>query len=154
MKISKGRCRSNGEGLVVIIIMLAIVGGGILWLYSHKKALDRDARAFGREIIQKLTVEHDVNFFVSNLSPQTRLNYPPSQVQVVQMQFTQLGAPQTPLKIDEQVTFESQFFEPKGYFTAHLLYPTGPAEMQVAVSHPVGKWQVDDMTFTMQRGPR
>ncbi|MEY2547247.1 MAG: hypothetical protein QOG48_2364, partial [Verrucomicrobiota bacterium] len=60
MKISKGRCRSNGEGLVLIIIVLAIIGAGAWWLYSRKNAMDRDARAFGREVIQQLTVNHDV----------------------------------------------------------------------------------------------
>ena len=147
-------CRSNGEGLVIIIILLAVIGGGVWWLYNHKSTLDRDARKFGREVIQKLVVDHDVNFFGQNLGPQARLNYPPSQLQMVQQQFTQLGVPQQPLKIEEQVTFESHFFEPRGYFTAHLMYPSGPVDLQVAVSHPVSKWQVDDMTFSVQRAPR
>src|SRR3954471_118113 len=99
MKISKGRCRSNGEGLVVIIIMLGLVGAGVWWLYSHKAALDRDAREFGREVIQRLTVSHDTNFFGSNLGPQARLKYPPSELTRVQNQFNQLGVPQQPIKI-------------------------------------------------------
>jgi hypothetical protein len=63
----------------------------------------------------------------------------------------QLGVPQQPMNIEEQVTFESHFFEPKGYFTAHLFYPTSAATMQIAVSHPVGKWQLDNLTFTPER---
>jgi hypothetical protein len=34
---------------------------------------------------------------------------------------------------------------------AHLFYPNGAATIQVAISHPVAKWQIDDMTFTMER---
>jgi len=49
---------------------------------------------------------------------------------------------------DENITFESKFFAPKGYFTAHLNYPTQPVSMEIAISHPVGKWQVDDLTVT------
>ncbi|MEY2547319.1 MAG: hypothetical protein QOG48_2436, partial [Verrucomicrobiota bacterium] len=94
------------------------------------------------------------NFFASNLGPQARLSYPPSQLTTVQTQFTQVGVPQQPINIEEHVTFTSQFFEPRGYFTAHLLYPTGGATMQVAVSHPVTKWQIDDMTLTVDRAPR
>lgn len=154
MKISKGRCRSKGEGLVVVIIMLALVGGGVWWLYSHKKTLDRETRVFGREVINRLAVNHDVDFFANNLSPQARLNYPPSQLGMVRNQFNQIGVPQQPIKIDEQVTFTSQFFEPRGYFVARLLYPTGGATMQIAVSHPVSKWQIDDMTFVVDRAPR
>ncbi len=153
MKISKGRCRSNGEGLVVVIILLALIGVGVWWLHSHKKAMDHDARVFGREVINQLAVNHDVDFFANNLGPQARLNYPPSQLGLLRNQFNQIGVPQTPIKIDEDVQFTSHFFEPKGYFTAHLLYPTGGATMQIAVSHPVSKWQIDDMTFLVDRAP-
>jgi hypothetical protein len=152
--MKKHNCRFNrGEGLVVVIIMLAIVGGGILWLYSHKKALDRDARAFGRETINALAVKHDAQFFANNLGPQARLENPPSQQQYIIQQLTERGVPQQPIQIEEQVTFESGFFEPRGFFTAHLLYPRGPATMQIAISHPVGKWQLDNFTFTSERPP-
>jgi hypothetical protein len=141
-------CRSNGEGLVVLIILLAIIGGGVLWLYSHKKQLDRDARAFGRDMIQQLTVNHDTTMFVDHLSPQMKLNYPPSQLQYFQNKLKEIGVPQQPLKIDEQVTFESHFFEPHGIFQAQLMYPTGLGNIQMAISHPVSKWQIDDLTIT------
>lgn len=151
MRTRTGRTHSRGEGLVVLIILLAIVGGGVWWLYSHKASLDRDARTFGREVIQKVAVAHDVPYFASNLSPQAKLNYPPSALNDMQAKLNSMGTPQQPLKIDEQVTFESQFFEPKGYFSTHIFYPTGSATMQIAVSHPVSKWQIDDMQFVPDR---
>jgi hypothetical protein len=55
--------------------------------------------------------------------------------------------PAQPIRIDENVTWESHFFEPKGFFTAHLNYPTQNATLQISVSHPVGKWQVDTFFF-------
>lgn len=148
MKTRKCNCRSNGEGLVVLIILLAIIGGGILWLYSHKKNLDRDARAFGREMIERLAVHHDLTAFVEHLSPQMKLNYPPSQLKYLQGKLNEIGAPQQPLNIEEQITFESHFFEPHGVFQAQLMYPSGMANIQMAISHPVSKWQVDDLTLT------
>jgi hypothetical protein len=144
-------CRSNGEGLVLVIILLALIGGGAWWLYSHKSAMDLEARAFGKEMIKRLTVDHDIEFFRNNLSPQAKLDYPPSQQGVIISQFMQLGVPNQPMNIEEQVTFESHFFEPKGYFTAHLFYPASAATLQIAISHPVGKWQLDNMTFTPER---
>lgn len=138
---------------MVVIILLAIVGAGAWWLFNHKKQLDRDARAFGRDMITRMTVNHDINFFAEHLGPVTKTNYPPSQLQYAQQKFTELGVPQQPINIEEQVTFESHFFEPRGYFTAHLFYPSGAATMQLAISHPVGRWQIDDMTFT-QEHPR
>jgi hypothetical protein len=152
MKTRKCNCRSNGgEGLVVIIIVLAIIGGGVWWLYSHKQAMDREARAFGKEMIKRLVVDHDLEFFRNNLSPQAKLDYPPSQQGAIINQFMQLGVPTQPMNIEEQVTFESHFFEPKGYFVAHLFYPASAATMQIAISHPVSKWQLDNLTFTAER---
>src|SRR5258708_3487291 len=86
----------------------------LTWLYSQKQAMDLEGRAFGRETIQRLAVNHDVNFFANNLGPQGRLDYPPSQQQYIVSKFTELGVPAQPIKIDENMTWESHFFEPKG----------------------------------------
>ena len=154
MKNSNSQSRESGQGLVILIIILLIIGGGFWYLFSNKKTMDREARAFGREMIEALTVKHDVNFFVNHLSPQMKLDYPPTQQQFVISQFQQLGLPQQPIKIDETITFESQFFSPRGHFTGHLFYPTQAATLDIDVSHPVGKWQLDNMTFsTGQGGP-
>jgi hypothetical protein len=152
MKQLNQRYRSTvaGQGLVVVIIFLALIGGGYWWLNSHKQVMDREGRAFGREMVQRLTVQHDLNFFASNLGPQAKLDYPPSQQQYILSKFTELGAPAQPIKIDENMTWESHFFEPKGYFTAHLNYPGQAATAQIAISHPVGKWQLDNLTLSWE----
>lgn len=138
----------RGEGLVVIIVLLAIIGAGAWWLFSTKKESEKDARAFGRQMIERLTVQHDQAFFANNLGPQARAEYPPSQQQYMVSKLAELGVPAQPIKIDENITFESQFFAPRGYFTAHLNYPSQPATMELAISHPVGKWQIDNLTVT------
>jgi hypothetical protein len=148
MKIRKHNCHSRGEGLVIVIIVLAIIGGGTWWLYHHKADMDREARSFGRDIIQQLAVNHDVSLFADHLSPEMKLHYPQSQIDFVKGKLTELGVPQQPLRIEEQVTFTSTFFEPHGTFQVQLIYPSGIGSMQVAVSHPVTKWQVDDLTLT------
>lgn len=142
------RSSRRGEGLVVIIILVAIISTGAWWLFSTKKQSEKEARAFGREMIERMTIQHDQSFFANSLGPQTRMDYPPSQQQYVIAKLTELGVPAQPIKIDENITFESQFFAPKGYFTAHLNYASQPATMELAISHPVGKWQIDNLTIT------
>jgi hypothetical protein len=142
------RSNTSGQGLVIVIIVLALIGGAVWWLFSNKQTMDKQARAFGKEAVERLVVHHDLAFLGNNLGPQARLDNPPSQQQYMIAKFQQLGVPAQPIAIDEVVTFESRFFVPKGYFTAHLNYPAGPATLQIAVSHPVGKWQVDNITFT------
>jgi len=137
-----------GEGLVVVIILLALLGAGAWWLYSHKSAMDKEGRAFGRQMIEELAVKHNLAFFTDNLGPQAKLDYPPSQQQYILSKFQELGVPAQPIKIEENMVWESQFFEPKGYFTAHLNYPARSGTAQIAISHPVGKWQLDNLTLT------
>ncbi len=147
-KQSVSQFNRRGEGLVIVVILVLILGAGAWWLFSTKNTSEKEARAFGRQMIENLTVKHDLAFFSNNLGPQAKLDYPPSMQQMVIQKLTELGTPVQPIKIDESVTFESQFFSPRGIFTAHLNYPSGPVLMEMAISHPVGKWQVDNLTIT------
>src|SRR5438132_7040249 len=140
----------SGQGIVVVFILLAVVGAGLWYLYSNKTTTDREARTFARDAITKLTVDHDLKYLGDHLGPQAKLDNPPSQQQYMIQRFTQFGAPAQPIQIDENVTWESYFFEPRGYFTAHLNYPAQPVMLQVATSHPVSRWQLDNVSFSVQ----
>jgi hypothetical protein len=153
MKNSELDCRSDtsGQGLVVVIILLAIIAGGAWWLFNNKQTMDRETRAFGREMIQRLTVNHDAAFLADHLSPQARMDNPRSKQEYIMSKWQELGVPAQPIQIDENITWESHFFEPRGFFTAHLIYPAQTATLQIAVSHPVSKWQLDDITMTVSQ---
>jgi len=140
----------SGQGLVVVFILLAVIGAGLWYLYSNKTTTDREARVFAREAIKRLVVDHDLKYLSEHLGPQAKMDNPPSQQQYMIQRFTQFGVPEQPIKIDENVTWESYFFEPRGYFTAHLNYPGQGATLQIATSHPVSRWQLDNITFTTQ----
>jgi hypothetical protein len=144
------RNKLSGQGLVVVIILLAVIGAGLWYLYSNKTTTDREARVFAREAIKRLVVDHDIKYLGDHLGPQAKMDNPPSQQQYMIQRFTQFGVPEQPIKIDESVTWESYFFEPRGYFTAHLNYPGQGATLQIATSHPVSRWQLDNITFTTQ----
>src|SRR4051812_4679365 len=93
----------SGSELVVVIVIVAIIGGIYWWLWSTKTQSDHEARAFGREMINRLTVKHDLNYFSSNLSPQARLDMPPSVQKGMMEKLTSMGAPAQPIKIDENI---------------------------------------------------
>jgi len=152
MKLNpKSHNKIAGDGLVVVIIFLALIGVGIWWLYSHKNEMDQEGRKFARTFIEQMTVNHDKAFYANNLGPQGKLDNPPSVQDANIQQWRDLGVPAQPIQIDEKMQWENQFFEPKGYFTAHLNYPARGATMEIAISHPVSKWQVDNVTFAAQR---
>jgi hypothetical protein len=151
MKKTSSRTKVSGQALVVVIILILLLGGGLWFLVTHKQGVDKEARAFGREMINRITVNYDTKFYASHLSPQARLDNPPIQQQEFFAQLRQLGLPAQPIQIDENITWESQFFEPRGFFTAHLNYPAGPATLQIAIDHPAGQWQLLNVTFAPPR---
>ena len=148
------RSKLSGQGLVIVIILLAVIGAGLWYLYSNKATTDREARAFAREAIKRITVDHDLKYFSDHLGPQAKLDNPPSAQQMLIQRFTQMGVPTQPIEIEENITWESYFFEPRGYFTAHLNYPAQPFMLQMATSHPVSRWQIDNVTFAPQTPTR
>ena len=141
------RSDSSGQVLVILIILLALAGAGFWWLTSNKQQMAKDGKEFARDAIQRIAVRHDQAFFLSRLSPQARMNFPQSMVQELFAEIDRLGTPVGPPDVQGEIKFQSQFFEPQGNFHAHVDYPTRSAEVNISISHPVGRWQIDDATF-------
>jgi hypothetical protein len=163
MKLNS-RKNLSGQILVIVIIVLLILAGGYWYLSSTKAAADRDARQFGHEVINKLVINHDRAFLDQDLSPEAKMEMPPSQRDYLVQRFTQMGLPQQPIDIEDNISFEplisgwlanyTSFLSPHGIFTAHLNYPAQPVTLQLAISHPQTKWQIDNIMFTMGATPR
>ena len=149
MKI-KSQSKTSGQILIIVIIVLVLLGIGYWWLDSNKRQMAREGNQFGRQVIQELVVQRNVKFLADHLSPSMRLQYPPSAQQDLMTQFAKLGTPLSPPNIEGEIVFQSHFFEPNGNFHAHINYPTRGADINVAVSHPVGRWQIDEITFAAE----
>lgn len=141
------RSDSSGQVIVILIILLALAGAGFWWLTSNKQQMAKDGKEFARDAIQRIAVRHDQAFFLSRLSPQARMNFPQSMVQELFAEIDRLGTPVGSPDVQGEIKFQSQFFEPQGNFHAHVDYPTRSAEVNISISHPVGRWQIDDATF-------
>jgi hypothetical protein len=149
MKI-KSQAKSSGQILVIVIIVLVLVGIAYWWLDSNKRQMAQEGRQFGRQAIQELVMQHNLKFFADHLSPTMRLQYPPSAQQDLMTQLAKLGTPLSPPNVDGDIVFESHFFEPNGNFHARINYPARGADINVSISHPVGRWQIDEITFTAE----
>ena len=149
-KLSSKR-KSSGQVVVLLIIVLALLGGAWWWLSSSKENAAREGTTFAKEAFQKIGVQHDINFFNSRLSPQARTNFPASAQQEFMNEILKLGAPVRPVDVQGKIEFNSQFFEPHGSFRGRIYYPARYADMDLTVSHPVGRWQIDEIAFIPQR---
>jgi len=149
-KLSSKR-KSSGQVVVLLIIVLALLGGAWWWLNSNKQDAAKEGRDFANEAIQKIAVQHDINFFNSRLSPQARMNFPASAQQEFMNDIVKLGAPVRPVDVQGKIEFQSHFFEPHGSFHGRIYYPARYADMDLTISHPVGRWQIDEIAFIPQR---
>jgi hypothetical protein len=149
-KLSSKR-KSSGQVVVLLIIVVALLGGAWWWLNSNKQNAAKEGTDFAKEAIQKIAVGHDINFFNSRLSPQARMNFPASAQQEFMNEILKLGAPVRPVEVQGKIEFNSQFFEPHGSFHARIYYPARYADMDLTISHPVGRWQIDEIAYLPQR---
>jgi hypothetical protein len=148
-KLSSKR-NSSGQVVVLLIIVLALLGGAWWWLNSNKQNAVNEGTAFAKEAIQKIAVQHDVNFFNAKLGPQARMNFPASAQTEFMNQIVLLGAPVRPVDVQGKIEFNSQFFEPHGSFHSRIYYPARYADVDLTISHPVGRWQIDEISFMPQ----
>jgi hypothetical protein len=145
------RSKSSGQVIVILIIVLGLIGAGFWWLNSNKQEMAREGKQFARDAIQRIVVQRDINFFNSRLSPAARMNFPASAQQDFFAEIAKLGPPAGAIDVKGDIEFNSQFFEPHGSFQARINYPARYADMNLLISHPVGRWQIDEITFLPQR---
>ena len=79
------------------------------------------------------------------------MNFPASTQQEFMNEIVKLGAPVRPVDVQGKIEFNSQFFEPHGSFHARIYYPAKYADMDLTISHPVGRWQIDEIAFIPQQ---
>src|SRR5215469_5897027 len=153
MKLNSKR-KSSGQVIVLVIIVLLLLFGAWWYLNSQKQASAKEGNQFANELVQKIVVQHDLNFFASRLSPQARMNFaaPTAQQEFIN-EIARHGAPVGPINVQGKIEFQSQFFEPHGTFQARINYPAEYADLTFTISHPVGRWQIDDIAFIPQQRP-
>src|SRR5881392_99840 len=132
------RSKSNGQIIVVLIVVVGLIGAGVSWLFSSKEAMAKEGRDFGKEAIERILVKHDLTFLSSRLSPAARLENPPSMQQEFMSGIEKLGTPVSPPQVQGHIQFPLKFFEPTSNFIGSLNYPARGAQLSINISHPVG----------------
>ena len=148
------RSKLSGEGFLPIVIVLVLILVGVWWyLESTKKSTEREGIRYGHEVIDRLVVKHDRSLLDQDLDPQAKIEMPPSQRDYMIQRFAQLGVPAPPIKIDDNVSFDSGFFHAHGIFTATLNYPGQAATLKIATSQGDTKWLINNITLSMGTMP-
>ena len=139
--------------MVLVLIVLALIGGIIWWLFASREQSERAARDFAREVATRLAFDFDRKLLDRVMAPERTAKYPPSFRDRLIANLRKFGRPTKPVEVTGDVYFVSHFFEPIGTFRAQLDYPDMPAELQFAISRPRGWWQIDDINVTWELPP-
>jgi len=149
MSASQSRgMREGGQAIVLILIILAIMGGIGWWLVQSRQMSEAQAKDFAREVAIRLAVDLDRKFFDRVIAPERVAKYPPSFRDRVIDKLRGFGRPSSTVELEGDVFFTSGFFNPTGNFRVKLTYPQTPAIIHLAVSRPKGWWQIDDMNIS------
>lgn len=146
--------RIRGEGGIALwIIILALIGGGLWFLYSSRRDGEKNARAFANEVVQRVAVNYDEKYLHVHLSPEAQVKYLASWRERMMQHLRGLGTPKQPIEVKGDVQFTSGFFDPHGTFRAELTYPTTTAVLELFVTRGMTVWQVDDINLIWTPAP-
>lgn len=142
------RARDRAEGLLLVIVILAVVGGISWYLYSSRRNSEKEAWAYGHEVAEHIALQRDARYIDVNLSSQAQVEIPPSFRERMLTKLGELGQPDKRINLTGKVTFSSYFFEPHGSFRAEVGFPNGRAYLDMTVSPSHGPWQIDALNLT------
>jgi hypothetical protein len=151
---TRGACiRVRGEGLVLVIVILAILGGGYWYLLSTRRNSEQEAWNYAREVAEHVALQRDARFVDLNLSARAQVEMPPSSRERILNKLGELGAPDKRINLTGHVDFSSHFFDPKGSFRAQINFPASAVYLDMSISPSRGPWQIDALTVTWNQGP-
>jgi len=139
------RSGQGGQALVFLIIVIAVIAGGLFFLSSMRK----DAKAEG----ERFAFQHDVKFLHASVASDRRLAVPPAMDDQFIFFLTKLGVPDRNYNLTGQLNFEHYFGSPHGTYQAILTYPDQHATVSLTIARPSGIWLVTDFGVTYERPP-
>lgn len=145
--------RVKAEGLAIWLILLAILGGAVWFVYSSRTDGQKNARKFADEVIQKVVVEYDEKFLDLRLSTPARANYSAMWRAKMFRYLREFGQLSKPVETTGTVSFTSHFYDPRGMFQSKLTYPTMTARFEVIVSRSMTNWQIDQIDLIWNPPP-
>ena len=143
-----GRAQDRAEGLLLIIVILAVLGGISWYLYSSRRSSEKEAWAYAREVAEHIALQRDARFIDLNLSFQAQVEIPPSFRERILTKLGELGVPDKRINLTGKVTFSSYFFEPHGSFRAEVNTPMTPVYLDMSISPSHGPWQIEALNLT------
>jgi len=139
--------------LAIWIIVALLIAGAWWFLSSSRKDGEKNARAFAKEVVQRVAINYDEKYLHVHLSPEAQTKYLASWRERLLANLKQLGQVKQPIEVRGDVRFSNYFFSPNGDFKADLVYPTTTATLELFVTRGMTVWQIDDINLIWTPAP-
>src|SRR5438309_11391427 len=87
------RSGQRGQALVFLIIVIAVIAGGLFFLSSMRKDAKAEGERFARQVIERCAFQHDLQFLHASVASDRRLAVPPGMDDQLIYYLTKLGVP-------------------------------------------------------------
>jgi hypothetical protein len=144
----------RGQALVFVIIVIAVIAGGLFFLNSMRKDAKVEGERFARQVIERCAFQHDVKFLHSSVASDRRLALPPAMDDQFIYYLAKLGTPDRNYTLTGKLEFDHYFVSPHGSYQAILTYPDQHATVSVTITRPSGIWLLADFGVTYERPPQ
>ena len=124
MKTREVRVRDRAEGLVLILVILAILGGGVWYLYSSRRHTEKEAWNYAREVAEHIALHAMRVSLTSTSRAKLRLKCLP----LPRADFDKAWRIRSAVETDQhdgQCSVYFVFLEPRGSFRAEVSFPAG-----------------------------
>jgi hypothetical protein len=142
-----------GSALVFIIIVIAVIAGGLLFLNSMRKDAKVEGDRFAREVIEKCAFQHDVKWLHAKVASDRRLAVPPAMDDQFISYLTKFGVPDRNYTLTGELQFEHHFVSPHGSYQAILTYPDQHATVNFTIARQSAIWLIIEFGVTYERPP-
>jgi len=100
------RSGQRGQVLVFLIIVIAVIAGGLFFLSSMRKDAKAEGERFARQVIERCAFQHDVKFLHASVASDRRLAVPPAMDDQFIFFLTKLGVPDRNYNLTGQLDFD------------------------------------------------
>lgn len=147
------RALEGGQALVFIIIVIAVIAGGLFFLNSMRNDAKVEGDRFAHEFVDKCAFQHDVKWLHNKVASDRRVAVPPAMDDQFIYYLKQFGVPDRNYNLEGKLEFESYFVSPHGTYKTILTYPAQHATVNFTIARPSGIWLVIDFGVTYERPP-
>ena len=126
MQWRNARTTKSGQGLLLAVILLLILGAIAWYLLSSRRNTEREAWAYAREVAEHVIL-HRFPLYRCQPLLSSAAGHSAFLRERIFTKLAELGPPNRDIKLPVRLPSAPDFFDARGNFRAEAVFPNGPA---------------------------